>query len=58
MGFGMALMCHSGIMAILLILVCILQHFIILEEEAFCMRRYGESYKTFKERVPRYLLFF
>ena len=55
---GIALMCHSVIMGVIVILHCILQHFIILEEEKFCLEKYGEEYKEFKERVPRYLLFF
>ena len=55
---GIALMCHSVIMGVIVILHFILQHFIILEEEKFCLEKYGEGYKEFKERVPRYLLFF
>ena len=55
---GIALMCHSVIMGVIVILHSILQHFIILEEEKFCLEKYGEEYKEFKERVPRYLLFF
>ena len=55
---GIALMCHSIIMGVIVILHFILQHFIILEEEKFCLEKYGEGYKEFKERVPRYLLFF
>jgi protein-S-isoprenylcysteine O-methyltransferase Ste14 len=35
----------------------VLQHFGILAEEEVCLRRYGESYRVFMERVPRYLLF-
>lgn len=58
MAFGMVLMCHSVIIAILLVILLILQHFIILEEETFCMEKYGESYREFKQRVPRYLLLF
>lgn len=58
MEFGMSLMCHSVIMAILLVVMLILQHFIILEEEKFCMEKYGERYREFKQKVPRYLLFF
>ncbi len=58
MGFGMALMCHSALITIFLIMNLILQHFIILEEEKFCMEKYGNSYREFKHKVPRYLLFF
>ena len=34
------------------------QHFGILAEEEVCLQRYGESYRAFMERVPRYFLFF
>jgi len=34
------------------------QHFGILAEEEVCLRRYGEPYHAFMERVPRYFLFF
>ena len=36
----------------------LLQHFGILAEEEVCLRRYGESYRAYMERVPRYFLFF
>ena len=36
----------------------LMQHFGILAEEEVCLRRYGESYRAFMERVPRYILFF
>jgi len=35
-----------------------LQHFGILAEEEGCLKRYGESYRAYMERVPRYFLFF
>jgi protein-S-isoprenylcysteine O-methyltransferase Ste14 len=56
MGFGMALMCHSLIIAAILVILLILQHFIILEEEKYCQEQYGESYTQYKNRVPRYFL--
>ncbi|MBN2039810.1 MAG: isoprenylcysteine carboxylmethyltransferase family protein [Spirochaetes bacterium] len=58
MGFGMALMLHSPVIAVILAILSILQHLIILEEEEFCINRYGESYIEFRQRVPRYLPFF
>ncbi len=36
----------------------LLQHFSILAEEEVCLNRYGESYRTYIKRVPRYFLFF
>ena len=58
MGFGMAFMCLSVTIAVLLVIILILQHFIILEEETFCAEKYGKSYRAFKQSVPRYLMFF
>jgi protein-S-isoprenylcysteine O-methyltransferase Ste14 len=41
-----------------LLLSRLFQHFGILAEEEVCLKRYGESYRAFMERVPRYFLFF
>jgi len=41
-----------------LIVSKLFQHFGILAEEEVCLRRYGESYRAYMERVPRYYLFF
>ena len=35
-----------------------LQHFGILAEEDVCLRQYGDSYRAYMERVPRYFIFF
>jgi protein-S-isoprenylcysteine O-methyltransferase Ste14 len=35
-----------------------LQHLGILAEEEACLRQYGESYRAYMDRVPRYFLFF
>jgi protein-S-isoprenylcysteine O-methyltransferase Ste14 len=42
---------------IALLLSKLFQHFGILAEEEVCLKRYGESYRAFMERVPRYFLF-
>jgi protein-S-isoprenylcysteine O-methyltransferase Ste14 len=34
------------------------QHFGILAEEEACEKKYGESYRTYMSRIPRYFLFF
>jgi len=41
-----------------LIMSKLFQHFGILAEEEVCLKRYGESYRAYMERVPRYFLFF
>jgi protein-S-isoprenylcysteine O-methyltransferase Ste14 len=44
--------------AVLLLLVAtVFYHFRILGEERACLKRYGEPYRQFLERVPRYFLF-
>ena len=54
---GMALILHSWIIGISLVFNVLMQHFIILEEEEYCEKTYGDSYIRFKSRVPRYLIF-
>lgn len=31
------------------------QHFIIIAEEHFCLERYGDSYREYMSRIPRYI---
>ncbi|TET32417.1 MAG: isoprenylcysteine carboxylmethyltransferase family protein [Anaerolineales bacterium] len=41
-----------------LVMSKLFQHFGILAEEEVCLKRYGESYRAYMEKVPRYFLFF
>jgi protein-S-isoprenylcysteine O-methyltransferase Ste14 len=41
-----------------LVMSRLLQHFGILAEEEVCLKQYGESYRVFLKRVPRYFLVF
>ncbi len=36
----------------------ILNHFGILAEEEVCLKQYGDSYRAYLQRVPRYFVFF
>lgn len=36
----------------------VLEHFGILAEEEICLKQYGEAYRTYLKRMPRYLVFF
>ena len=36
----------------------VLSHLSILAEEEVCLKQYGESYRAYMERVPRYFVFF
>jgi protein-S-isoprenylcysteine O-methyltransferase Ste14 len=52
---GMSIACLSIPLLILSILYSIPTHFLILGEERYCLETYGESYKQYMSRVPRYL---
>jgi len=43
---------------IILIISIFCSHFSILGEEKRLLEQYGESYKEYKKKVPRYFLFF
>jgi protein-S-isoprenylcysteine O-methyltransferase Ste14 len=55
---GICISIGSWLALFMLIMSKLLQHFGILAEEEVCLNRYGESYRAFMERVPRYFLFF
>lgn len=42
---------------LLMVPYCWAMHGTILGEEQYCLRTYGEDYRLYKRRVPRYLLF-
>ena len=41
----------------LVVLVGIIYHKQILDEEKACIKKYGDSYREYMERIPRYFLF-
>ena len=55
---GICVAIGSWAALLMLVMSKLLQHFSILAEEEVCLQRYGESYRAFMERVPRYFLFF
>jgi len=55
---GICVAIGSWLALLSLIISKLFQHFGILAEEEVCLQRYGESYRAFMERVPRYFLFF
>jgi steroid 5-alpha reductase family enzyme len=55
---GICVTIGSWVALFMLLMSRLLQHFGILAEEEVCLRRYGESYRTFMEQVPRYFLVF
>jgi protein-S-isoprenylcysteine O-methyltransferase Ste14 len=38
--------------------VGVIYHIQILDEEALCLQKFGESFRAYMNRIPRYLLFF
>jgi protein-S-isoprenylcysteine O-methyltransferase Ste14 len=56
LGIGIATM--SWIILLIAVVEQVLMHKTTLEEERFCLEAYGDSYRQYMEKVPRYLLFF
>lgn len=54
---GICVAIGSWIALFTLLMSRLLQHFGILAEEEVCLQRYGESYRVYMGRVPRYFLF-
>jgi protein-S-isoprenylcysteine O-methyltransferase Ste14 len=55
---GICLMIGSWLALIALLLSKLFQHFSILAEEQVCLKQYGEAYRAYMVKIPRYLLFF
>lgn len=55
---GICVAIGSWVALLMLLMSKVLQHFGILAEEEVCLKRYGEPFRAFIERVPRYFLFF
>jgi protein-S-isoprenylcysteine O-methyltransferase Ste14 len=56
--FGMCLAIGSWAALLAAAITAVFAHFRLLAEEGTCLRQYGESYRAYMERVPRYFLFF
>jgi len=55
---GTCIAIGSWIAMFILILAKIPAHFITIAEEESCIRKYGDSYREYIKRTPRYFLFF
>jgi protein-S-isoprenylcysteine O-methyltransferase Ste14 len=54
--FGLAVMLTSAWMLLLLIpVLIILQRGVVEREEAYLQAKFGEAYRTYQTRVPRWL---
>ena len=58
MSYGMSFVIGSWICVLLSTVGLILSHYRILAEEQRLEQQYGESYLDYKNKIPRYLLFF
>ncbi|MBU4457019.1 MAG: isoprenylcysteine carboxylmethyltransferase family protein [Nanoarchaeota archaeon] len=58
MFLGTCIAIGSWVAVILLLVATLFYHFRILGEERACLNRFGEPYKEYLKRVPRYFLFF
>ncbi len=55
---GICLSIGSWIALIILLIGHIFKHYSVLAEEEACTELYGESYKEYMKKIPRYMLFF
>lgn len=54
---GMCVAIGSWLALLVLMISKLVQHLGILAEEEVCLERYGDSYRAYMKRVPRYFLF-
>jgi protein-S-isoprenylcysteine O-methyltransferase Ste14 len=52
---GVAVAGMSWLMMLFVILYVIPQHLIIIQEEQFCLEKYGDSYREYMSKTPRYI---
>jgi protein-S-isoprenylcysteine O-methyltransferase Ste14 len=57
-GLGISIAIGSWLTLLMLLLGLVFTHRKLLAEEASCLRQYGDAYRAYMERVPRYFLFF
>lgn len=55
---GACIAIGSWLALILLMVARLLSHFGILAEEEICLKQYGDDYRAYLGRVPRYFVFF
>jgi len=54
---GSAMAVGIWLYIVMVVIVGIIYHKQILDEETVCIKKYGESYREYMERIPRYFLF-
>lgn len=53
---GVSIAAASWIMLVIIAIFCIINHQIIKAEERYCLKCYGEEYRKYMDKVPRYIL--
>lgn len=52
---GIGVVTASWVILMLVFVSMIVQHFMILGEERICFEKYGNTYREYMNRTPRYL---
>jgi protein-S-isoprenylcysteine O-methyltransferase Ste14 len=52
---GTGIACVSLIFLMLTAIFMILSHIVVVYEERFCLQKYGDSYKVYLSRIPRWI---
>jgi protein-S-isoprenylcysteine O-methyltransferase Ste14 len=55
---GICIAIGSWLAVLILVISKFFGHFRTLAEEEACLEQYGDSYRAYMKRVPRYFLFF
>ena len=55
---GICMTIGSWLALLILVLSKVFAHFGILSQERACLEKYGDSYKEYMKKTPRYFLFF
>ena len=55
---GVGIATASWVIIVAVVVMNLLMHTTTLAEERFCLEKYGEAYREYMQKVPRYFLFF
>ncbi|NIQ07827.1 DUF1295 domain-containing protein [Candidatus Bathyarchaeota archaeon] len=52
---GIGIACASWLCLLLIAIYIILQHILIAAEERWCLEKYGDAYREYMNRTPRWI---
>jgi len=52
---SISIACVSWIFFLVAVVVAILEHNIVVSEERFCLKKYGDAYREYMNRIPRWI---